>query len=707
MTGSPFDDLVPRLRRGAGRVRRRLRDGGPARRPGTVAGTAPGSVTDVVVPGGPRVVNLAANPSFRVTSGTHDVDLDGAVRTVEVFGQPMKQGGVYVHRHCVAFADDVPFRPGLRGVRVVGVDESDDTHVAPGGRNGKSALRMGMRRGRTYTASVGVSLEAPLTGPLRPSALRIVAGATVGGEHRWDVARSAPARNEPGDHRISLTFTVPDDATAAWVRLMAGMPAGGGSVVWHSFCLTETDHPVEFFDGDSTDLFHTYAWAGEPHASASVREARSVAEVSAAAGVTGEALRRLVADEVVRAAAAGDLAGAAHFAAALADDDKDSLALVALSRVARAAGDTATADERLDEAQRAGDPGGDAAYERGLLAQRSRAWEVALGHYRTAVERRPDDVMHNYRYAHALARRKRVPEAKEVLQHAVALDRGLPFDWAAVSERAPNAFAARREVALFLDEQLPTIRAMAAARAGTLAATTLERPVFLYWGQGFAAAPPLVRMCLERLREVDPGADVHALDDASLPYYVDLPEDLLAHVGDDRTHLSDLLRLALLEQYGGVWLDATCLVTAPLHEHVPPLLEDNDFFAFSYLGPHLSSWFLAARRGSYVVRMWRAALWRWWEQRAELADYFLVHHVFEMLHELDEDFRAEFARMPQVSARPPHDLQRALLTPFDADVLADLARRSFVHKLKYKLKPEQVTPGTTVAHLVRGDHPKL
>lgn len=705
MTGSAFDDLVPRLRRSAGRVRRTLRaaraESGPAAGRATAGGPA------IVVPGGPRVVNLAANPSFRLTSGTRELDLDGVPRTVEVFEQLMKEGGVYVHGHCVAFADDVPFRPGLRGLRVVGTDASDDTHVAPGGRNGKNALRMGMKRGRTYTASVGLALEAPLTGPLRTSALRVIAGATVGGEHRWDLARSERARNEPGDHRLSVTFTVPDDASAAWVRLMAGMPAGGGSVVWHSFCLTETDHPVEFFDGDGTDLFHTYAWTGTPHASASVREARSLAEVCAAAGVTGEDLRRLVADEVVRAAAAGDLAGAAHFAAALAADRKDSLALVTLSRVSRAAGDVVTADALLEEAVWSGDPGGDAAFERGLLAQRAKGWTAAIGHYRTAVERRPDDVERNYRFAHALARRKLVPEAKQVLRHAVALDGPLPFDAAAVSERAPNAFAARRDVGLFLAEQLPTIRAMAAARGSTLPPTTLERPVFLYWGQGFAAAPPLVRMCLDRLREVDPGADVHVLDDAALPYYVDLPEDLLARVGENRTHLSDLLRLALLEQYGGIWLDATCLVTRPLHEHVPPLLEESDFFAFTYLGPHISSWFLAARRGSYVVRMWRAAMWRWWEVRGELSDYFLMHHAFEMLHELDEEFRAEFDRVPKVSARPPHELQRALLTPFDADAVTDLAGRSFVHKLKYKLTPGQVTVGTTVAHLVRGDHPKL
>src|SRR4029079_13377232 len=132
--------------------------------------------------------------------------------------------------------------------------------------------------------------------------------------------------------------------------------------------------------------------------------------------------------------------------------------------------------------------------------------------------------------------------------------------------------------------------------------------------------------CRAALRLNNPTADIHELTDATLPYYVDIPELILHAVGENRTHLSDLIRLALLERYGGVWVDATCFVSEPLVPRVAALLEGGDAFAFTYSAPMISSWFLASRPDSYVIHLWRAAIFMWWEKRAELAGYYLMHH---------------------------------------------------------------------------------
>lgn len=666
------------VRRFAGRVLGPIRPPGPA---------------DLVTPVAPStVLNLVPNPAFRATGSRSEIALDGESQVVDLFDQPFDEGGSYVHVHCVAFAADVPGRPGVRGLRVVGTGSDPDTHVAPGGRNEPGRFRLGMRPGRTYTVSVGVALEAPLTGRLHPAALRVLPGYIEGGVVRWAPTRSLPARNEAGDHRISVTFTVPADATAAWVRLLAGMSRGHGSVVWHSLCLTETAYPVEFFDGSTTPTAaHTTQWTGAPDRSPSVRSRRDLASVP----------RTEVGSAATRLAAAGEVAEARALSAHLLKEP-DPAAWVQSARVETAAGDLRAASDRLDRALQEGDPDGDAAELRGRGLQRRRSWAASEPWYRQALAKRPDDPGRGYGLARALDRTGRRGEARAVAAAALAQDRPHPFDAQALLARDEKAFGARLDVGDFLAEHLDLIRAMARDRLATLPPSGLSAPVFVYWAQGVESAPPLVRRCLTVLRATNPDADIHLLSDADVPYYVDLPPDLLRAVGDDRTHRSDLLRLALLERHGGVWLDATCLVTEELAPRVEAVLGSADLFAFNYTGPLLSSWFLAARRGSYEVRLWRAAMWLWWERRGELIDYFLLHHVFELLHDLDDEFRARWAAGTRLSAYPPHALQQVMLEPLDSERLAAITEGSFVHKLRYKYDVTEVRADSYLSHLVRG-----
>nr|BFE76244.1 hypothetical protein GCM10020092_095450 [Actinoplanes digitatis] len=267
-----------------------------------------------------------------------------------------------------------------------------------------------------------------------------------------------------------------------------------------------------------------------------------------------------------------------------------------------------------------------------------------------------------------------------------------------------KCFGARREVGLFLAEHLDQIRRQARQRLDRPAVTALEMPIFIYWAQGFESAPPLVRRCAQTLRENNPHAQVHELSDANLAYYVDMPADLCDALGDNKTNFSDLVRLALLEKFGGIWVDATVYAPVALSEPVAAALGDSGFFAFNYHGPYISNWFLAARPGSYVAHLWRAAMYLWWEQRGELIDYFLAHHVFEMLYHLDADFAAEWDKGNRISTRPAHALQQAMLQPYDAADFDRLLSGSFAHKLRYKYQPQQVTSESYLAHLVRGDH---
>lgn len=130
--------------------------------------------------------------------------------------------------------------------------------------------------------------------------------------------------------------------------------------------------------------------------------------------------------------------------------------------------------------------------------------------------------------------------------------------------------------------------------------------VFVYWDGGFEAAPPIVRRCVETIREHTPeGWQLHLLSEENVHEYVAMPPFMSERVRSGqllRAHYADALRTALLFLYGGLWIDATCYLTSP----VPPLILNADLFLFSakknMATPHyFENWFIRAAKGNYVM----------------------------------------------------------------------------------------------------------
>ena len=119
--------------------------------------------------------------------------------------------------------------------------------------------------------------------------------------------------------------------------------------------------------------------------------------------------------------------------------------------------------------------------------------------------------------------------------------------------------------------------------------TAIPRCIWTYWHAGEAAAPPIVRRCIARFRDLHPGWAVRCVEERTL--HVHLPDDPLlrrdatttggGHHGrwwdlENPAARSDYVRLALLARHGGVWLDASVLLLRPLTDGPCFLLEDPD-----------------------------------------------------------------------------------------------------------------------------------
>ncbi|WP_033196670.1 capsular polysaccharide synthesis protein [Agromyces italicus] len=627
----------------------------------------------------PRV-NLISNPRFVAAGG--------------IGSSP---DGYYVHvNNTVEVSTDWSVAPGGRSLRVEGVTGSFDTHFAPEGRDG--AFRTGLVPGRTYRASAVVYVPKRLTGQVAKTRLSISPGWEIAGVKHWNPDPSASADDAPGEHAITHEFTVPATATGAWIRYVSGMAAGGGVVYWDQLSLVEDARDITYFDGAMrpTD-FHEFGWQGDADGSPSVRSLRSLPEIVGSAPDLPSLARKMLAeldDEVERravetwvrrrhgadressyfagllASAYGDADRARHeFTAALGSTAFPGAVHLELGRLAAAAGDLTRANTEF-EAVTAGEQRAEALYRRAAIADK----------------------------------RSDLAASRRLSVEAGGADGAPPFDIDRALDTDPKAMWVRRELGIFVRDHLDEIRARAAnpVRTASSIATDEHPPVFTYWHQGFSQAPAIVRRCHESMQQHTAPGRLHELDASNLGFYSGLPAQVIRDVGANYTHLSDLIRLDVLSRFGGVWLDATCLLTGDAIDSEPALTR-QEFFVFNYSGPRIGTWFMASRPGAYSILMLREAMLLWWERERRLLDYFQLHYTLEMLYWFDERFAAEWDASEHRHPRAALALQAALHRPNEDGQFERLLADSWVHKLTYKHDVARAGVDSIAGAIVRGE----
>ncbi len=232
----------------------------------------------------------------------------------------------------------------------------------------------------------------------------------------------------------------------------------------------------------------------------------------------------------------------------------------------------------------------------------------------------------------------------------------------------------------------------------------MTRIIWSLWLQGRNAAPEIVSRCLDSWELMNPGWKLRCLDARSIDSYIPLSD----YIDLDRqtitaASISDIARILLLNEYGGVWVDATTYCNRPLDDWLGSLMGAG-FFAFEKPGPDrpLSSWFLAAKPGSNLVSRWCDKTLAYWKDRTEADAYFWFHNLFAELLLTDPDVCSVWADVPKISADGPHAIQAAGLYQ-SADGFAKLIDWSVpLFKLTHRLEPEQVGSHTLLARLLGG-----
>lgn len=90
----------------------------------------------------------------------------------------------------------------------------------------------------------------------------------------------------------------------------------------------------------------------------------------------------------------------------------------------------------------------------------------------------------------------------------------------------------------------------------------VDEPIWVFWWTGEETAPEIVKACIKSIRRNANGHRVIFLSKDNLHDYVTLPDFIEKKHNDGNighAHYSDIVRISLLAEYGGVWIDSTVL----------------------------------------------------------------------------------------------------------------------------------------------------
>ena len=234
----------------------------------------------------------------------------------------------------------------------------------------------------------------------------------------------------------------------------------------------------------------------------------------------------------------------------------------------------------------------------------------------------------------------------------------------------------------------------------------MRKTIWTCWFQGRETAPHLVKKCLRSWERNNPGWEFRCLDATSIERYIALRQHIeLSRQSLTAASLSDIVRILLLREFGGVWVDATLYCNRPLDEWLPGVMTEG-FFAFAAPAPDrpLSSWFLSAVSDNYLISSWCRWTMEYWSKRTDSNDYFWFHHLFRDMCASDRLAMEEWIRVPKVSADGPHALQfRGLMHHSEPSVIESIDWATPVFKLTHRLPEKGLEAGSLLEYLLERD----
>ena len=216
--------------------------------------------------------------------------------------------------------------------------------------------------------------------------------------------------------------------------------------------------------------------------------------------------------------------------------------------------------------------------------------------------------------------------------------------------------------------------------------------IWVMWWQGEEMMPEVNKLCLNYLKKNNPNKKITLIHEKNYADFVEIPTEILVKLKKGiitRTHFSDIIRLNLLAQRGGVWIDNTVLCL----DKVPEFFFKDDFSTIKPLEfKNISSvssyrWtgFFIAGLSNVYYKVMAEVINDYNLKFNFLVDYLLIDYILDMLYIKSPQFKNQVDSI-SISNSSIFDLQSVLYEPFNRCTWDNLTSKTSFFKLSYKKK---------------------
>lgn len=218
---------------------------------------------------------------------------------------------------------------------------------------------------------------------------------------------------------------------------------------------------------------------------------------------------------------------------------------------------------------------------------------------------------------------------------------------------------------------------------------TVDNAIWVCWLQGADAMPPVTRICYDSICKHAKGHPVILLTQDNFHDYVMMPQNIerLYTLGKIKpAHYADIMRVNLLAQQGGLWLDATMWLASPIDSaifkmpfwsiHTP-----NDGYFVSQC--RWAVFALAAKRHNLLMVAVARCFDEYLKQTDTFIDYFMFDQFIDMLQQQSPELHSMIEAIP-INNINVHKLDHLLTTIFNEDEYHRITAGTQLFKLSYK-----------------------
>lgn len=218
-----------------------------------------------------------------------------------------------------------------------------------------------------------------------------------------------------------------------------------------------------------------------------------------------------------------------------------------------------------------------------------------------------------------------------------------------------------------------------------------KNKIWICWWQGIDNAPDIVKKCVRSICINAAPYEVIILDDTNYRNYVNIPAWMERKRNQGiitRTHFSDFLRLELLSEHGGIWLDSTFFASSfnaaeifdlpvwsikrPGYGHLS--VACGNFANYSF-GCNFES-----RKAFAIIRDY---LLEYWKTNDSMIDYLFLDYLIELALRHNDYLKKMFDQIPDNNPECD-ELQKFLGKKYDEELWKKISENTHLFKLSWK-----------------------